>query len=206
MSTSVSPTRIERSNQIAREKTARRGHKLLKDKSTEMRRRLLEIEKQIEPLREKVEAELERGMNYFLEARVKMSEQELENAISCFGSEFFVIEKTQSVMGLSVPHYELVKDKEEKQTILTTTPTSFDRALKTMTEVVPKIVQLASMEKTYALLKEQIETLNRRINALEYSVIPTIQENIKVITMKLAENERSNIVRLMKVKEMIEKR
>ena len=65
------------------------------------------------------------------------------------------------------------------------------------------MLKLAQAEKTAQLLAEEIEKTRRRVNALEYVQIPTLQETIKSITMKLDENERSNLARLMKIKDMM---
>ena len=65
------------------------------------------------------------------------------------------------------------------------------------------LLELAQAEKTVQLLAQDIERTRRRVNALEYVVIPENQRNIRYITMKLEENERGNTTRLMKVKDMV---
>ncbi|NLL98839.1 MAG: V-type ATP synthase subunit D, partial [Tepidanaerobacter sp.] len=66
-----------------------------------------------------------------------------------------------------------------------------------------KMLKLSEIEKACQLMADEIEKTRRRVNALEYVMIPTMEENIKYITMKLDENERSTITRLMKIKEMV---
>ena len=78
-----------------------------------------------------------------------------------------------------------------------------DDALEQMAKVFEDMLELAQVEKTMQLLAEEIERTRRRVNALEYVMIPELEENIRYITMKLEENENSTKVRLLKVKEMV---
>ena len=78
-----------------------------------------------------------------------------------------------------------------------------DKSIKEVNSVLEKLLQLAELEKTCRMLATEIEKNKRRVNALEFVMIPQLQETIKYITIKLDENERSNIVRMMKVKSLI---
>ena len=71
-------------------------------------------------------------------------------------------------------------------------------------ELLPKLLKLAEVEKTCNMLADEIERNRRRVNALEYVMIPQFEETIKYITMKLDENERGATTRLMKVKSMLQ--
>jgi len=199
----VSPTRLQRQQQIARHKTARRGHKLLKDKQDEMVRRLNELSRDRDELRDTVNQEIARAMGHFVSAKVRMSPTEIDNAVAAYRTEFALITNTHNIMGLIVPKLETTAPATESNVTLQTTPQNFDRAVATLHAVMPKLVELAGTYKTCAMLEHQIATLRRRINALEHMVIPQIQHNIHYITLKLSENERGNLVRMMKVKEII---
>ena len=205
--TTINPTRLERSIQLNREKTARRGHKLLKDKSDEMFRNLKELQVQAEKLRDEVQARMARAINLFLEGRAYMTGVEIENAINAVRSERRITARTKNIMGLIVPEIEIIKgekDEEADEWHFNTTHQSFDSAIQSLETVLPKLVKLAALEKTCAMLENEIRLIRRRVNALEYSVIPKIRQNINTITMKLSENERGNLVRLMKVKDIID--
>ena len=67
----------------------------------------------------------------------------------------------------------------------------------------PLMLRLAETEKTCQLLASEIEKTRRRVNALEHVMIPDYEDTIKFITMKLEEAERSNITRLLKIKDMM---
>ena len=68
---------------------------------------------------------------------------------------------------------------------------------------VEDMLELAQVEKTMQLLAEDIEKTRRRVNALEYVMIPDFQQKIRYISMKLEENDRNSTTRLMKVKDMV---
>ena len=78
-----------------------------------------------------------------------------------------------------------------------------DDAVKSLADILPDMLRLAEVEKSCQLMAAEIEKTRRRVNALEHVIIPETQENIKYITMKLDENERSTQIRLMKVKDMM---
>ena len=201
----VNPTRMERTRQKTREKTARRGHKLLKDKSDEMLRTFMRLIKQNRALREQVDGELTRALQFFVTARIHMTSQEIENAVSSCAKSYSLETGTQNIMGLVVPKLGISDTEENTDTqcrFLTTHP-SFDKSIQQLSSLMTKLAELASIEKTCSMLACEIERSRRRINALEYSIIPQIDETIRYITMKLAENELGNQVRLMKVKQML---
>jgi V/A-type H+-transporting ATPase subunit D len=78
-----------------------------------------------------------------------------------------------------------------------------DAAARELNDILADMVKLAEMEKTAQMLAEEIEKTRRRVNALEYIMMPRYLETIKTIKMKLEENERGNTTRLMKVKDMM---
>jgi len=201
---------MERTRQRSRLVTARRGHKLLKDKSDEMLRHLFRMIKQNRALREQVEGEIMRALGLFRTARVHMTATEIENATGSCSNSYKLHTASTSIMGLEVPKVTLTAadgkpystDSGADVTFLTTHP-SFDKSVQAVSNLLEQLVELATIEKACSMLAAEIQRLRRRINALEYKVIPEISETIRFITMKLAENERGNIVRLVKVKEML---
>ena len=131
-----------------------------------------------------------------------MSPVEIKNAIKSAKVNFEIEKKSLNIMGLIIPQLEFKKIQGiEKPSFVTTHP-SFDQSVYLVQNLAPRLIELGCKEKACDMLRAEIATLRRRINALEHIVIPRIQGNIKYITFKLAENERGNLVRLMKVKEM----
>ena len=198
----VNPTRMELKKLKARLATAVRGHKLLKDKSDEMIRRFTIILREDKALRDEVEKELQETLKQFSVAR---SVTPSYNAETAFAMPTVAIKaecSQKSIMGVEVPEIELV---EEKRTgglpyAFSEITSEADYSVGRISALLPKLLKLAETEKAYRLLADEIERNKRRVNALEYIMIPQLEETIKYIRNKLDENERAAIVRLMKVK------
>lgn len=204
----VNPTRMELKKLKARLKTAVRGHKLLKDKTDEMVRRFSVMIRENKRLRDEVESDVSGVLSQFSVARSLMSIQDIELAFSMPSVSVELDCSTTNVMSVSVPKLELTENKSDS-----IYPYSFvdvtseaDKSVELVGKVLFKLVRLAEIEKSTAMLADEIEKGKRRVNALEYVMIPDLEETIKYITMKLEENERSSRTRLMKVKSMIEQR
>ena len=201
----VNPTRMELRRLKTRLKTATRGHKLLKDKSDEMIRQFMLYVRENKRLREEVEGELQASLKSFMLARAVSSDAVIEEAVLMPSTHVGLNTSSKNVMSVDVPVFDIVEGE-----ISDLYPYSFasvsselDTSISSLTTLLPKLLKLAEVEKTCNMLADEIEKNRRRVNALEYVMIPQLEETIKYITMKLDENERGNITRLMKVKEMI---
>jgi len=186
---------------------ARRGHKLLKDKRDELMKQFLELVSKNKELREKVEEKLMTVHKNFLIARAVMSSESLEAALMFPKQSVSLEVSTKNIMSVDVPVLEYKTSSSDDTDIypygFAATSAELDGAIGTLSEVLPDILELAQIEKSAQLLAEEIEKTRRRVNALEYVMIPQLTETIKYITMKLDENERGNLTRLMKVKDMM---
>ncbi len=206
----VNPTRMELTRLKARLKTATRGHKLLKDKQDELMRRFIELIKQNKKLRTEVEKELKEAFDEFLLASAVMSPELLEEAVAFPKESISVDIKKKNVMSVHVPVMSFIRKLEGDEGSIypygfATTSSELDDAIRKLYTIMPMLLELAEVEKACQLMADEIEKTRRRVNALEYRTIPELQETIRFIRMKLDENERSTITRLMKVKDMINK-
>ncbi len=204
----VNPTRMELRRLKDRLKTAQRGHKLLKDKSDEMIRQFMNYVRQNKQLREEIEDELRRALQKFMFAGAMRPVQEIEQALAMPSYKVDVSIGTKNVMGVDVPDISITPSASNELLPYNFVSTSAetDEAIITISNLIEKMLKLAEIEKTCNMLANEIEKNRRRVNALEYVVIPQLEETIKYIVMKLDENERANLIRLMKVKTMIENR
>lgn len=186
----------------ARLSTAVRGHKLLKDKSDEMVRRFTEIIKENKRLREEVEKELALTLKQFSIARSVTPAYRAENAFSMPSLLVKLDCSTESIMGIDVPRVELIKEKrgDGLPYAYSEITSEADYSVGMVSALLPKMVMLAKTEKAVRMLADEIERNKRRVNALEYVMVPQLEETIKYIKDKLDENERAAVVRLMKVK------
>ena len=203
----VNATRMELTRLKGRLKTATRGHKLLKDKRDELMKQFLDIVRENRALRKKVEEALMRAHGSFTVASALMSDQMLEQSL-LYPKQSVELDMTfQNIMSVNVPLYHFKTKGQDSGDVypygFATTSCELDGAVDALSSVFQDMLKLAQIEKTSQLLAEEIEKTRRRVNALEYVMIPQMQESIRYISMKLDENERQNTTRLMKVKDMV---
>ncbi len=205
--TVVNPTRMELTRLKGKLKTAQRGHKLLKDKRDELMKQFLDTVRELRSLRSQVEQDLMRVHSSFTVASALMSAQAMEQALMYPKQSVELTMTFQNIMSVNVPVYHYQTRTDDTGDIFpygfAATSGELDGAVAALGEVFQSMLKLAQTEKAAQLMAEEIEKTRRRVNALEYVVIPQTQENIRYITMKLDENDRSTTTRLMKVKDMI---
>ena len=203
----VNPTRMELKKVQARYTTARRGHKLLKDKRDELMKKFLEVVRENKELRERVEASLTKVHGSFGIAAATVSPHMLKEALILPKKEGKLDVTYKNVMSVTVPVFNLQVLSEGGADGynygMAFTSGELDTAAWELNSILEDMVKLAELEKTAQMLAEEIEKTRRRVNALEYIMMPRYLETIKTIKMKLEENERGNTTRLMKVKDMM---
>ncbi len=203
----VNPTRMELSRQKKKLATATKGHKLLKDKRDELMRQFLELVRENMALRRRVEEGIQNANKNFVVARAAMSEQALHTALMAPKQEVYLDIGSKNVMSVDIPVLEYRTRTADENDIYSYgfafTSSDLDGAVKSLADILPDMLRLAETEKACQLMASEIEKTRRRVNALEHVIIPEAQANIKYITMKLDENERSTQIRLMKVKDMM---
>ncbi len=203
----VSPTRMELTRLKGKLRTAQRGHKLLKDKRDELMKQFLDTVREVRTLRAEVEADLMAVHGSFTVASALMSAQSIQQALMYPKQSVELTMTTQNIMSVNVPVYHFeTKTKSDADIYpygFADTSGELDDAVDALGKVFRKMLKLAQIEKAAQLMAEEIEKTRRRVNALEYVMIPNTQESIRYITMKLDENDRATTTRLMKVKDMI---
>ena len=195
-------------NQLkGRLKTARRGHKLLKDKRDELMRQFMDVVRLNKELRRKVEEGMTGAFASLTVASTIMSPEMLEQALLYPRQSVELGMSFKNIMSVNVPVYSFRTKNNDPSEIypygFAQTSGELDDALEKLAKVFEDMLELAQVEKTMQLLAEEIEKTHRRVNALEYVMIPNFEESIRYISMKLEENESSTKVRLMKVKDMV---
>ena len=203
----INPTRMVLNQRKGRLKTATRGHKLLKDKRDELMRQFMDVVRRNKELRIKVEEGLTEAFAALSVASAVMSPEMLEQSLLYPRQSVELGMSFKNVMSVNVPLYDFRTKSADEGDIypygLAQTSGELDDAMTALSGVFEDMLELAQVEKTMQLMAQEIEKTRRRVNALEYVMIPQLQSDIKYITMKLEENENSTKVRLMKVKEMV---
>jgi len=203
----VNATRMELTNLKRKLNTARRGHKLLKDKRDELMRQFLDAVRENLDLRLKVEAAIKSANTYMAVAGSVMQPQVLSTALMLPKQEVRIDVTEKNVMSVMIPEFKTEYKTDNKDDIYSYgyafTSGELDGAVKALSEVFPDMIRLAEREKSCQLMADEIEKTRRRVNALEHVMIPRYEETIRYISMKLDENERSTTTRLMKIKDMM---
>ena len=206
-STQVTPTRMELTRLKKKRITAVRGHKLLKDKRDELMRQYLDLVRENMDLRKRVEAGILSANRNFVIAKAGMSEPELHTALLAPKQEVQLKPGKKNVMSVDIPTFDYKMRTADENDIYSYgfafTSRDLDDAVKSLADILPDMIRLAECEKACQMMASEIEKTRRRVNALEHVIIPETEKNIKYITMKLDENERSTQIRLMKVKDMM---
>ena len=199
----VNPNRMVLSKHKKRLVVARRGHKLLKDKQDALIKAFLERARAGKALREKVEAELQECYGTFAFSRAQTTPEILEQALIFPGARCTLSVAWRNVMSVMVPKYDVKQEGNPVNYGFASVPLLLDVALEQFSKLILRLLELAAEEKAIRLMAGEIERTRRRVNALEYVMIPNLQETIRYISMKLDEQERSTLSRLMKIKEIV---
>ncbi len=204
----VNPNRMELMRLKNQLNTARRGHKLLKDKRDEMMRQFMALLKDTASLRKKVEDALKRANEGMMLAKAVLPEAVINTALMSGEDNLEVEVERYNIMSVDTPEFSLPESAQDAESLylpysLVGGAAEVDRAILSLQAIFPELIRLATMEKRTELLAVEIEKTRRRVNSLEYRMIPDLEETIRSITMKMEENERANLTRLMKVKELI---
>lgn len=202
----VKPTRMELSTLKETLEIAQRGHKLLKDKQDELMRQFIDLIRKNNELRNEVEDELSGALSNFVLASSLMNEAFLDELVAIPSRQATLNIREENVMSVRVPkmdfHYDEETANDENLYGYLNTSSELDESIDVLNHVMPKLLELSEVEKTCQLMADEIESTRRRVNALEYRMIPNHKETIKYIQMKLEEDERASITRMMKVKDM----
>ncbi|MDR1620183.1 MAG: V-type ATP synthase subunit D [Clostridiales bacterium] len=201
------PTRMELTNLKKRKAVAVRGHKMMKDKRDELVRRFIVYVRRNRELREEMERKLGEALKAFVLARASMGGEAIEEALMYPARAAQVAIGMEHVLSIQVPRLTIEESGEFQYPYgFATTSAELDGAVRALGEILPMLLELAQVEKTCNRLADEIEKTRRRVNALEYVMIPQFIEGIRQIKMKLDENERGNLTRLMKTKDMLAKK
>lgn len=204
----VKPTRMELSTLKGRLKVAQNGYDLLKDKQDELMRQFIDLIKENNALRNEVEDELSGALKNFVLASSSMNDAFMEEIVALPTRQANLDITRKNIMSVTVPKMSFSFDEEDANSDhevkygYLNTSSELDDAIEVMNDVMPKLLKLSEIEKTCQLMATEIESTRRRVNALEYRMIPNIKETIQYIQMKLDENERASITRMIKVKDM----
>ena len=203
MKLNVNSTRMELMRLKKRLVVAQRGHKLLKDKQDELMRRFMEIIVETRAIRVSVEKGLSNVLKRFIHISSFMGREKIEEALLLPSAAMKMDIRTVSIMNVKVPEIAFSQEGPLRCYGYAETSGELDLYVMEMRDIFSDLIRLAQNEKRVELLADELVKTRRRVNALEYVLIPNIKETVRYITIKLDEMERSNLSRLMKVKDIV---
>jgi V/A-type H+/Na+-transporting ATPase subunit D len=204
MQIKVNPTRMALLRLRKRQVLAQRGHKLLKDKLEGLIQIFMPLVAEYGQLRSRIDRELPETLRLFILAGATSGENAVSEALDEFEASIDIDMTMRNVMSIPVPELNLKGFSIQSSYSTITTNTDFDRASESLRDIFPILLKLAALEDALLRMTEEIEKTRRRVNALEYVLIPSLKKTVKAISNKLDENDRSDRARLMKIKDMLQ--
>ena len=199
----VSPNRMELLRMKKKQQFAQRGHKLLKDKLEGLLKDFTGLVQDYAVLRSQVDSELGELFQQFIVASASMPAEVYRSALAFPECEAELTMTEKLIMNVRVPEFAFTIEGNLLSYGTDGTVVELDQAIVKLKEVLARLVKLAEAEKTIELVADEIEKTRRRVNALEYVLIPQQAETIRLISSKLEELERGNITRLMRIKQLL---
>ena len=199
----VNPTRMAMLRQRRRLAVAKRGHKLLKDKLEGLVRVFMDLVSEYAALRDQADRDLPATLQLFRLASGASGQEQVATALEECEVSAHIAVSGRRVMSVPFPTLALDGFSFQAAYSALATTTDFDMACQRFRELFPRLLELASKEEALVRLADEIEKTRRRVNALEYVLIPGLKALIRSIASKLEEADRSTRARLMKVKAML---
>ncbi len=213
----INATRMELLKLRKRLAIATRGHKLLNDKLEGLMREFLSMLKEYKGRRILVDKELPGIVKLFILTYVTSSKNRVIIALEQSKIAYKFTLKQRRILNVPIPYFSVPKDQPigQKDSIhnlnniiaysFLDTNSELDNAIIRLRDFFPNIIKLAEFEQSVRVVAKEIGKTRKRVNALEFSVIPKMKEDLKFIRNKLDEIERSNISRIMKIKDILGK-
>ncbi len=206
----VSPTRMELLWLRRREKLAVKGHDLLREKRDALIAEFLDVVSEVRGARKEVEDKLREAFDYLIIAQAGLGVEEVRQLSLMTPQEISLDISSRSIMGVSVPilelQDELTRNVTDRGYGFMDSSAAVDKCARSFEEALEKLIKLAEMEEAVRNLAGEVEKTKRRVNALEYVMIPRLKATRKYIQMRLEEMERENFTRLKKIKTMLERK
>jgi len=199
----VNPNRMELLKLKKRRTLAQRGHDLLEDKLDELLRRFMELIKKTIELERTVSSLIAKDLMRFLYAYSVVNKQDLDKVLTESKSNLMLEVETERVMNVKIPRFRINQHQIDRNYKNINISLELDLALESQQSKLELLLELAEAAKAVELLGIEIKSTRRRVNALEYILLPTINDTIGYINDKLNELERDSLTRLMRVKEII---
>lgn len=205
----ISPTRMELLRMRRREKLAEKGHDLLREKRDALIAEFLDVVCEVRAARGAAEDKLKDAFESLILGQALLGVEQVRQLSLMSQQELTLEFSSRSIMGVHVPTFilkrKVVRKVTERGYSLVDSDAAVDSSARSFEEALELIIKLAEMEEVVKKLAGEVEKTKRRVNALEYIMIPSLKATRKYIRMRLEEMERENFTRLKKIKAMLER-
>lgn len=193
MKLKVNPTRMELLKQKKRIAFAKRGHKLLKDKEEQLLIEFRSLINEVKKQRKETEKNLLKFYSSVLKLKGINDKKVWTNMLNqnMFKSKFY--KSSDRIYNIKVDKIAFDTEPENKAINFMRTP-EYQQNVDNCSDILQQLLNLAFLENKLISFAGEIERTRRRVNALEYVLIPNLEETIKFIAFKLEENERASLV------------
>ena len=184
----------------AKAKNAHKGRSLLKDKRDSLMKHFFATIQEAMALRANFEAKYSQAFLLFEQAGAQMDQKYLESLVATTGAKLSVTTTTKSIMSVKIPQLTSTITGSATEYSLSQTTATLDASLNALSALLPDILKLIEVEHAAVLRAKEIKKTRRRVNSLDYVVIPELEKNAKLVRSKREEQARDVTVALMKVK------
>jgi V/A-type H+/Na+-transporting ATPase subunit D len=203
LSRQVKATRMALLQSKKKLKLASKGHKLLKEKRDALISEFFKVLKEIKSLRKEIGSNLVLAQSALHRAQAIQGEPDVERFALGASSVFEVDISTRKVMSVSIPDVSDINVDYNWYGYFEST-VELDDAVKKFREIFPTLIKLSAKQLALKKLADEIKKTKRKVNSLEYIIVPRLQKEKKMITFKLEEQERENFTRLKIIKKKTE--
>ncbi len=207
MSKTISPNRSELLKLKTRVKTASKGHSLLKKKRDGLVMDFFKLLENAKDLRKDMIKTYISAEDSLKKTRILSYDLELKLYSKTTKGRNLIDFQSKNIMGLSVPQ---IKSEFKKRDLIERARTVYssqtvDETIKQYENLVHQIIVVAEVETAMIRLLDEIEKTKRRVNGLEFNIIPSLIASEKFVKLSLEEQERDNTIRLKKIKAKLNK-
>ncbi len=205
----VKPTRSELLEIKKKIKLTKSGYKILKMKRDGLIMEFFKILEQAKDIRDKVNRDYAEAMRSIAVAKAVDGAIAVQSAAFALRTHPELSLRSKNIMGIVVPEIEansIRTPMDQRGYGVIGTSVYIDEAAKAFENLVETVIEAAEIETTMKKILEEVEKTKRRVNALEFKVIPELQESEAFIRLRLEEMERENTFRLKRVKQKAEAR
>jgi V/A-type H+-transporting ATPase subunit D len=206
MSDTISPNRSELLRLKSKVSMAKKGHSLLKKKRDGLVIDFFKLLETAKDLRSEMIENFKQAKKSLTKTRILTYDLEIKLYSKTTKGRNLVDFQSKNIMGLTVPQIKSTfakRDLIERQKTIYASYT-MDETISKYEDLVKQIIVVAEVETAMIRLLNEIEKTKRRVNGLEFNILPKLAQDESYVKLTLQEQERDGIIALKKIKSKID--